>query len=368
MTPGRELRRRLRDDGVVILPPADVLATLRRLRRLRVNAACCVLDPWYNRGTGGTRRDYIPWLLRVVRAAARVASHVFLWGFPETLALVVPRVPTSLRLRAWLTWHYTNAPTRAWGWRPAQQACLHLARPHARLHAENFFSEEQAARSKAGRLRYPPSPSSVISVPLIVGWAGRSEATGHPSQKPERVIDPLVRMSTRPGDLVIDPMAGSGTSAAVALRLGRRALVADASEEFTSMIETRVGRVRVGAVKPPSRKRVGALTPRELEARRRRAVEMIARGGTQAEVARALGVSREAVRQWVQAGADLRVRPRRGRVPKLTARQERRLARMLAAGQVSGSAGEIARAIEGKFGVRYHRSAIKALLHRVERG
>lgn len=56
------------------------------------------------------------------------------------------------------------------------------------------------------------------------------ERTGYPSQKPEALLERIVLALSDPGDLVLDPYAGSGTTLAVAARLGRRAVGVDASE------------------------------------------------------------------------------------------------------------------------------------------
>ena len=53
------------------------------------------------------------------------------------------------------------------------------------------------------------------------------ERTGWPSQKPERLVERILRATTRPGDRVADWFAGSGTTAAVAQRLGVGFVVAD---------------------------------------------------------------------------------------------------------------------------------------------
>jgi DNA modification methylase len=50
------------------------------------------------------------------------------------------------------------------------------------------------------------------------------ENTAHPYQKPEKLVERAVLASSRPGDLVLDPFLGSGTTAAVARRHGRRFL------------------------------------------------------------------------------------------------------------------------------------------------
>ena len=44
----------------------------------------------------------------------------------------------------------------------------------------------------------------------------------HPTQKPEALLERVVLASTRPGDVVLDPFCGSGTTGVAALRHGRR--------------------------------------------------------------------------------------------------------------------------------------------------
>lgn len=57
------------------------------------------------------------------------------------------------------------------------------------------------------------------------------ERTGYPTQKPESLLQRLIEACTDPGDLVLDPYMGSGTTLAVALRLGRQAVGLDMGEE-----------------------------------------------------------------------------------------------------------------------------------------
>lgn len=68
------------------------------------------------------------------------------------------------------------------------------------------------------------------------------ERTGWPSQKPERLVERIVRATTAPGDRVADWFAGSGTTAAVAHRLGRRYVVAEAEAGAVAIIRERLGR------------------------------------------------------------------------------------------------------------------------------
>ncbi len=56
---------------------------------------------------------------------------------------------------------------------------------------------------------------------------GFAEATGYPTQKPEALIERIIKASTNPGDLVFDCFMGSGTTQAVAMKLGRCFIGAD---------------------------------------------------------------------------------------------------------------------------------------------
>jgi site-specific DNA-methyltransferase (adenine-specific) len=57
----------------------------------------------------------------------------------------------------------------------------------------------------------------------------RKEGTGYPTQKPERLLERIIRAASQPGHIVADLMCGSGTTLVVAARLGRRFVGGDAS-------------------------------------------------------------------------------------------------------------------------------------------
>jgi site-specific DNA-methyltransferase (adenine-specific) len=241
----KAVNARLDRDGVVVLEPVSAEVSLPLLAAIDLTPGCVMLDPWYNKGVGGERTDYLPFIATRLRDAAAIAPHVYLWGFPEIVASFVERLPAPLTLQAWLTWFYKNNPSVIRGWRSAQMTCLHLTRPDARLHPEAFLNEAQLAKQAAGKLRYVPGPPSVIESPLLVGFVGRSEQTGHPAQKPERVFEPLLQMATVAGDVVVDPMCGSGTTGAVARAIGRRAVLADEADEYVTLTESRLGITRI---------------------------------------------------------------------------------------------------------------------------
>jgi len=232
-----ELEATLQEDLITILPPQDVMATLQQIRH---PVTTTILDPWYNKGVGGVRPDYHEWLFSVLQAAAEISEHIFLWGFPEIVYKVLDHLPQGCDLIAWLTWYYKNCPSVIRGWRSAQLACLHMAKPTARLYPEHFLNSAQLERQNQGKLRYMPGPTSVIEAPLLVGFVGKNENVGHPAQKPIQVIEPLVLMTTKEGDTVLDPMCGSGTTGVVCQALRRRAILCDVSEEYICMTEKRL--------------------------------------------------------------------------------------------------------------------------------
>jgi site-specific DNA-methyltransferase (adenine-specific) len=227
--------------GVVILPPLDISISTRLLKLIGIHAEACVLDPWYNKGVGENRPDCDRYILTLVHDIAPLTNHLFLWGFPEIVAGFVSRLPKEIELRCWLTWYYKNSPSRVRGWRSAQMTCLHLALPGAVMHVENFLNDVQKDKLAAGKLQYIPGPPSVIEEPLLCGFVGRDEQTGHPSQKPVAVIEKLILMATTRGELILDLMSGSGTTGEAAVSNERFAILCDISEEYTRLAEERLG-------------------------------------------------------------------------------------------------------------------------------
>ena len=67
------------------------------------------------------------------------------------------------------------------------------------------------------------------------------ETTGYPTQKPESLLERIIRAASLPTSRVLDPMCGSGTTLAVAARLGRRWAGVD-----TSAAACRIARQRLG--------------------------------------------------------------------------------------------------------------------------
>ena len=92
----------------------------------------------------------------------------------------------------------------------------------------------------------PPQPYSSEKVPGNVWNFNRvrfkmDEYENHPTQKPESLLERIIKASSNVGDIVLDPFSGSFTTSAVAVRLGRIAVGIELNEEYFEMGLRRAG-------------------------------------------------------------------------------------------------------------------------------
>lgn len=67
-----------------------------------------------------------------------------------------------------------------------------------------------------------------------------SENTGHPTQKPEKLVAKIILASSNENDMVFDPFAGSGTTLAVANKLNRRYCGVEREKEYCALAVKRL--------------------------------------------------------------------------------------------------------------------------------
>jgi modification methylase len=68
----------------------------------------------------------------------------------------------------------------------------------------------------------------------------------HPTQKPEALLHRVLLASTKPGDIVLDPFFGSGTTGAVAKRLGRHFIGIERDEGYIAVAQQRIAAIEPG--------------------------------------------------------------------------------------------------------------------------
>jgi len=93
-------------------------------------------------------------------------------------------------------------------------------------------------QNSSGNFRdtFPSNIWNDISIPF---WS-MPENTEHPTQKPEKLLAKLILASTNEGDLVFDPFIGSGTTAVVAKKLGRRYVGVEVDNYYCSLARKRL--------------------------------------------------------------------------------------------------------------------------------
>lgn len=116
-----------------------------------------------------------------------------------------------------------------------------------------FNNQDILVEAKTGAVRKlidyrkdPPQPYNTHKLPGNVWNFNRvrfkmDEYENHPTQKPEALLERIVKASSNVGDVVLDPFSGSFTTSAVAARLGRNAIGIDMNEEYFEIGLRRTG-------------------------------------------------------------------------------------------------------------------------------
>lgn len=218
-------------------------------------------DPPYNIkkaewDTFESQQEYVNWSLEWIEQAARIlkpTGTLYICGFSEILADL--KLPASRFFQGcrWLVWHYKNKANLGADWGRSHESILHFRKsrqftfnvddvriPYGN-HTLKYPEHPQAQTSQYGkggsskhRLWQPhprgAKPRDVIEIPTTCN--GMHEKTPHPTQKPEELLRKIVLASSNPGDLVVDPFLGSGTTAVVAEQLKRKWRGCDTNLEY----------------------------------------------------------------------------------------------------------------------------------------
>jgi site-specific DNA-methyltransferase (adenine-specific) len=225
-------------------------------------------DPPYNIkkaewDTFESQQEYVAWSVLWIEQAARILKPegtLYVCGFSEILADL--RLPASRFFKGcrWLVWHYKNKANLGDDWGRSHESILHFRKsreftfnvddvriPYGE-HTLKYPAHPQAETSQYGkaankdRIWHPhprgAKPKDVLEIPTTCN--GMHEKTPHPTQKPEELLRKIVLASSSPGDVVVDPFLGSGTTAVVAEQLKRQWKGCDLSAEYCQFAADRI--------------------------------------------------------------------------------------------------------------------------------
>lgn len=115
---------------------------------------------------------------------------------------------------------------------------------HRMRNGQRVHHPGRRARGKTERQVYVPpklaNPGNVIHCKVGGGHLGSKIAHENEAPFPESLVEPFIRCFCPPGGVVLDPFAGSGTTAAVALRLGRSSLSVDVRPSQAEIMSRRL--------------------------------------------------------------------------------------------------------------------------------
>ena len=147
-----------------------------------------------------------------------------------------------LHILSRIIWHYDSSGVQAKNhFGSLYEPILHCVkdRQNYTFNADDILVEAKtgAKRKLMDYRKSTPKPYNSQKVPGNVWYFPRvryrmPEYEKHPSQKPERLMERIIKASSNPGDVVLDPFSGTFTTCAVARRLGRQAVGIELQEEY----------------------------------------------------------------------------------------------------------------------------------------
>ncbi|WP_211272819.1 DNA-methyltransferase [Domibacillus antri] len=105
-------------------------------------------------------------------------------------------------------------------------------------HAKSVYKKDENGKVVLGKAKKGVPLSDVWTIPFLNPKA--KERTGYPTQKPILLLEQIIKLVTDPGDLVLDPFCGSGTTLVAAELLDRKHIGIDLSEEAIELSRKRL--------------------------------------------------------------------------------------------------------------------------------
>ncbi len=223
-----------------------------------------ILDPPYNltknfNGKTFPQRsveDYSAWLEQVMVALLpllKPTATVYICGDWLSSVSIFTVAAQHLNIRNRITWEREKGRGAKTNWKNASEDIWFCTvSNHYTFHAEAVKVKRRVIApyrdangdpkdwqtTTTGNFRntHPSNFWSDITIPF---WS-MPENTDHPTQKSEKLIAKLLLASSNPGDLVLDPFLGSGTTSVVAKKLGRQYLGIERDQDYCLLAERRL--------------------------------------------------------------------------------------------------------------------------------
>jgi site-specific DNA-methyltransferase (adenine-specific) len=217
-----------------------------------------------------TPADYLAWTNQWLGACSTALKpDGALWlviGDEWAADMIVRARGYGLHLRNWCVWHYTFGQHMKTKFTRSHAHCLHFVK-NPKKHTFNFkdvavpsaraMIYKDARAAQGGRcpddvwiLRPQWFPEGFTEqhdtwfIPRLCGTFKEKRKT--PNQLPEQLVARMIAVASNPGDVVLDPMAGSGTVPIVAKKLGRKPMGFELSKAYAAAAQKALDAVTVG--------------------------------------------------------------------------------------------------------------------------
>jgi site-specific DNA-methyltransferase (adenine-specific) len=223
------------------------------LQRLRDQADASVdlliADPPYNLGKDygdesdcRTFDEYLTfskdWLVEANRVLKKGGTIYVFMGvrFVSYLYSIIER-DLGLDFNSWITWHYTQGIGRKRGFSPRHDDVLMFTKgTQYKYNLDAIRVPQKYYRQRNNMRGANPGDVWLFS---HVHYCNENRLQ-HPTQKPEGIIERMVLASSDPGDTVLDPFSGSGTTARVCQQLARSCIAIESNDDYIAMIRKRL--------------------------------------------------------------------------------------------------------------------------------
>src|SRR5437660_989502 len=227
---------------LVFADPPYNLQLKGELKRPDESQVDAVNDDWDKFSSFAAYDDFTRAWLLAARRLMKPAATIWVIGSYHNIF----RVGTILQdLGFWIlndvVWRKTNPMPNFRGRRftNAHETMIWAARdPNAKGYTFNY--EALKAGNEDVQVRSDWTLALCTGEERLKGGDGKKL---HPTQKPEALLARVILAASRPGDLVLDPFCGSGTTGAVAKRLGRRFIGFERDETSAQAAEPRIAAV-----------------------------------------------------------------------------------------------------------------------------
>lgn len=208
-----------------------------------------IADPPYNLGKNygnnldqKTWQEYEPftrkWLTEVVRILKPTGSlYVFMGMRFISKLFIMMEDEFHLLFNGWITWHYTQGMGRKNGFSPRHEDILYFTKTNSFTFQLDDIRIPQKYYRERNNMQ-GANPGDVWQFSHVHYCSAEREQ--HPTQKPEALIERMIRASSYVGDIVLDPFVGSGTTCRVADLLQRRWIGIDMNPEYIELSQRRI--------------------------------------------------------------------------------------------------------------------------------